>query len=393
MAAAPGRPVRADADPFLRPSTASGRSGGSILDPRVAAAVPGRSKSELSGVTARELARRLSGELEGEGERRLDGVAPVHSAGPNELTYLADRRLREELAESRPGAVIVPRGIEIDAGDAALIRVDGPELAFARATRILVPASEPEPGVHPAARVDEDAVLGEDVSVGPFAVVEADARVGAGGRIGAHSLVEAGARLGEACRIGHGCTVHGCARLGDGVVLRPGARVGTEGYGYVQDEEGRPTRVPHVGGCVVGDRVEIGANATVDRGSVEDTVIGAHTKIDNLVHVGHNVRVGRGCLIVAQVGLAGSVTVGDGVRIGGQAGVSDHLEIGAGARIAARAGVIGDVPAGEEYSGYPARPHRRALRARAAQLRLPELRETVRRLQEKVETLEAEEGE
>lgn len=346
----------------------------------------------MSALTARELARRLSADLQGEGGRRLEGVAPARSAEPGDLTYLGAPRYREQLEEGRPGAVIVSRGVELDAGGATLIRVDEPERAFARAVRMIVPAEEPDPGVHPSARVSDRARLGDDVSVGPFAVVGESARVGAGSRIGAHALVESGARLGEACRVGHGCTVHGCARLGDGVVLHPGVRVGAEGYGYVQDEEGRPSRVPHVGGCVVGDRVEIGANATVDRGSLGDTVIGAHTKIDNLVHVGHNVRIGEACLIVAQVGVAGSARIGDGVRIGGQAGVSDHLEVGDGARIAARAGVLGDVPAGETYSGYPARPHRRSLRASAAKMRLPDLLGRVRRLERRIETLEAEES-
>ncbi len=345
--------------------------------------------TSATSLTARELARRLSGALEGDGDRRVDGVAPARSAGPGDLTYATGRRHGDELGRgSPPGAVILPPDLECDVGDAAVIRVEDPGRAFADAVRLLVPGDSPEPGVHPAARVSEEAELGAEASVGAFAVVQADARLGPGTRVGPHALVESGARLGAGCRVGHGSTVHGCARLGDRVVLHPGARVGAEGFGYVSDEDGLPSRMPHVGGCVLGDDVEVGANATIDRGSVEDTVVGEHTKIDNLVHVGHNVRVGRGCTIVAQVGIAGSARIGEGVQIGGQAGVADHVEIGDGARVAARAGVIGDVPAGEEYSGYPARPHRRALRASAAQLRLPELLERVRRLEEKIEGLE-----
>lgn len=342
-------------------------------------------------LTAGELARRLSGELEGEGDRRVDGVAPARSAGPRDLTYVSGARGGgEPLRRGSPGAVILPRDLDCDAGDAAVIRVEDPELAFAEAVRLLVPEEGPEPGVHPAARVSDDAEIGAGASVGPFAVVEGGASLGPGCRVGPHALVESGARLGAECRVGHGCTVHGCARLGDRVVLHPGVRVGAEGFGYVESEGGRPARVPHVGGCVLGDDVEVGANATIDRGSLEDTVVGEHTKIDNLVHVGHNVRVGRGCTLVAQVGIAGSTRIGEGVQIGGQAGVTDHVEIGDGARVAARAGVIGDVPAGEDYSGYPARPHRRALRSSAARLRLPELVKRVRRLEERIEVLESE---
>ena len=352
--------------------------------------------ADVTGLTALELARRLSGELEGDGERRIRGVAPARSAGPSDLTYVSSGRYLDDLElGGSPGAVLMPPDLAHEPGEGAVIRVEHPERAFARAVRLLVPEADPasglEAGVDPTARVSDDAELGGDVAVGPFAVVEAGARVGRGGQVGSHALVESGAELGVECRVGHGCTVHGCARLGDRVVLRPGARVGAEGYGYFEDGDGRPARMPHVGGCVIGDDVEIGANSTVDRGSLGDTVIGADTKIDNLVHVGHNVRVGRGCMIVAQVGIAGSARVGDGVEIGGQAGISGHLEIGDGARIAAQAGVIGDVPAGEEYSGYPARPHRRALRASAARLRLPELLERVRRLEERIEVLESEE--
>lgn len=346
----------------------------------------------MTALTARELADRLAGELEGNGERRVRGVAPARSAGPDDLTYASSRRYLDDLrAGGEPGVVLLAPDVAHDAGEAAVIRVEDPERAFARAVRLLVPESEAEPGVNPTARVSGEAEIGEGVAVGPFAVVEAGARIGRGSRIGGHALVERGAEIGAECRVGHGCTVHGCATIGDRVELGPGVRVGGQGHGYVEDEEGLPARMPHLGGCVIGDDVEIGANSTVDRGSLEDTVIGDHTKIDNLVQVGHNVRLGRGCMIVAQVGIAGSARVGDGVEIGGQAGVSGHLEIGAGARIAARAGVIGDVPPGAEYSGYPARPHRQALRASAARLRLPELLETVRRLEERIEALESEE--
>lgn len=341
-------------------------------------------------LTAGALARHLSARLEGDGDRRIDDVAPARGAGPGDLTFVSDPRYAESISGDAPAAVLLPPDLEVDAGDAVLLRVENPELAFARAVRLLLPDPDPAPGVDASARVDAEAELGPEVGVGPFAVIGAGATVGGRSLIGPHAVVEGGAELGSGCRVGAGATVHGCARLGDDVVLGPGSRVGSDGYGFTEDEEGQPVRVPHVGGCRIGDGVEIGANSTVDRGSLEDTVIGAHTKIDNLVHVGHNVRVGRGCMIVAQVGVAGSARIGDGVQLGGQAGVSGHLEIGDGARIAAQAGVIGDVPAGEDYSGYPARPHRRALRASAAQLRLPELMERVRRLEDRIDELESE---
>ena len=153
------------------------------------------------------------------------------------------------------------------------------------------------------------------------------------------------------------------------VIIHSGARIGCDGFGYVF-RDGAHNKIPHVGRCIIGDDVEIGANTTIDRGSIDDTVIGSGTKIDNLVHIAHNVRIGEKCLIMAQVGVAGSVTIGDGAILAGQAGISGHLSIGAGARLAAQAGVFGDIPAGETWSGYPARPHRESLRASAALFKL-----------------------
>jgi UDP-3-O-[3-hydroxymyristoyl] glucosamine N-acyltransferase len=169
------------------------------------------------------------------------------------------------------------------------------------------------------------------------------------------------------------------------VVVHSGARIGCDGFGYVF-RDGAHAKIPHVGRCIIGDDVEIGANTTIDRGSIDDTVVGNGTKIDNLVHIAHNVRIGEKCLIMAQVGVAGSVTIGDGAILAGQAGISGHLSIGAGARLAAQAGVFGDVPAGETWSGYPARPHRDSLRASAALFKLAGM---IRRLEKLLEDSES----
>lgn len=338
--------------------------------------------------TAGRIAERVSGTLSGDGERRISGVASVDTAGPSDVTYVTADANIEAALRSDAGAVLVPAGLPVSeegsgAERPALIRVERPRLAFREAVLLFHPPRSAEPGVADSAAVAADARLEPDVSVGEFSVIRAGARIGSGTRIGAHSVVGEGAEIGRGCDIRDGCTVGPGVCVGDRVVLHPGVRVGSEGFGYLEGEgdEGA-VRMPHVGGCVIGDDVEIGANSTVDRGTLEDTVIGAGTKIDNLVHVGHNVRVGRGCFIVAQAGVAGSVEIGEGVKIGGQAGISDHVSVGDGARIAAQAGVIGDVPAGETYSGYPARPHRAALRASAALFRLPDLLRRLRRLED-----------
>jgi UDP-3-O-[3-hydroxymyristoyl] glucosamine N-acyltransferase len=205
-----------------------------------------------------------------------------------------------------------------------------------------------------SAVIGRGALLGEDCVVGPFAIVGERSRIGNRCHIGAHAVVAPG------------------AILGDDVLLKPGARVGGVGFAYVQ-EEGGHLPMTHVGGCMLGSGVEVGANSTIDRGTLGDTVVGAGTKIDNLVHVGHNVQIGRRCLIMAQVGIAGSTAVGDDVILAGQAGLADHLTVGDRARIAAQSGVIGDIPSGSTVSGYPARPHREVLRQTAALRRLTPL--------------------
>ena len=223
------------------------------------------------------------------------------------------------------------------------------------------------------------------MAIGEYAVIAEAAAIGAGCRIGSHCVVGARATLGSASQMHSGATLYPDARVGERVILHSGVRIGCDGFGYVF-QDGSHRKIPHVGGCIIGDDVEIGANTTIDRGSVDDTVIGDGTKVDNLVHIAHNVRIGKLCLIMAQVGIAGSVIIEDGCILAGQAGLSGHLKIGAGARIAAQAGVFGDVPAGETWSGYPARPHRESLRASGALFKLAGM---MRRLEKMLDEKEA----
>lgn len=339
----------------------------------------------MPSFTARELAERVAGELEGDPERRVSAVAPVERAGPDDLTFVTGPGYARRLADASPAAILAPRGLELprprDAGPGTagadgtptLIRVADPQLALARILPLFFPEPEEVPvGVDEAATVAAGAELGPDVRIGPGAVVEDGAALGDGTRVGPFTVVGRGVRVGRRCRIDSHCALLPGVRLGDRVRLHPGVRLGTEGFGYARGPEG-PVKIPQVGGCILEDDVEVGANSTVDRGTLGDTVIGRGTVIDNLVHIGHNVEIGEGCTIVAQVGIAGSVRIGDGAVLAGQAGIADHLTIGPGARIGAQAGVIGDVPAEAEYSGYPARPHREAMRASAALFRLPDL--------------------
>ena len=266
-------------------------------------------------------------------------------------------------------------------GPATRIVVADLRLALARALSALFPRKTVNWGVDSSAKIGRGVRWSGRIAVEHGAVLGRGATFGADCVVGRYALVEGGASFGEQCSIGPHAVVGPQVRLGDRVVLKAGARVGNVGFAYAASTDGHiPLR--HVGGCILEDDVEFGANTTIDRGSIADTVIGAGTKIDNLVQVAHNVRIGRNCLIMAQVGLAGSTVVEDDVLLAGQAGLAGHLKVGRGARVAAQAGVIGDVPAGATVSGFPARPHREVLRQTAALRRLSRLTTSLERMVE-----------
>lgn len=339
-----------------------------------------------------DLAVVVGGELQGPGERVVRGVAPLDAAGPDELSFVANPRYLPYLQGAQAGAVLVPPELRARIPkEMAAVVVDDPHLALYRLLPILYPRPRREAAIHPTAVIDPSAVVGAEVSVGPYAVIDAEVRLADGCSIGAHAVVGRGCVVGEGSVIHPHATLYADAVVGRRCIVHSGARVGKEGFGFVWNEGGH-CRVEQVGKCVLEDDVEIGCNSTVDRGSIGDTVVGAGTKIDNLVHLGHNVRTGRHVIVIAQVGVSGSTSIGDGAVLGGQAGVGGHLEIGAGARVGAQAGVTADIPAGSTYSGYPARPHREAMRAQAALFKLPDLIRRIREIEKALEQGEGSEG-
>ena len=285
------------------------------------------------------------------------------------MSYLDGGRHLRALAETRAGAVIVgaDHASRVPPGAVAIV-TPTPHESWARAVALFHPAPAPVPGIHPSAVVAATARIDPSCEVGALAVIGERAEIGPSCRIEPHAVVGDGVVMGAGCRIGsHASVSH--ALLGAGVYVYPGARVGQEGFGFAVTDRGFLS-VPQVGRVILEDGVEVGANSTVDRGSLGDTVIGAGTRLDNLVQVAHNVRIGRVCALASQVGISGSSVLEDQVMLGGQAGVVDHVRVGRGAKVGAKAGVISDVPAGGEFIGAPALPGREWLRMLAVLRRL-----------------------
>ncbi|GJG87544.1 UDP-3-O-acylglucosamine N-acyltransferase [Gemmatimonadetes bacterium T265] len=346
-----------------------------------AAGGPARAAA-ATGLTLDDVARLAGGRVVARaGDPRVRRVATLEEADADAVSFYADARYADAFAATRAGAVLVASALADAVGppDAGRVVVERPHEAMRALIAALYPAPSWSPGVHPTARVGVGARLGAGVTIDAYATVGAGAVIGDRVCVGAHCAIGDGVEVGAASELRPHVTLYPGTIVGARVVVHSGARLGSDGFGYVFSD-GAHQKIPHVGRCLVEDDVEIGANSTIDRGSVGDTVIGAGTKIDNLVHVGHNVRVGRRCLLMAQVGIAGSSTVEDGAILAGQVGVGGHVTIGRGARLAGQAGVFGDVPPGETWGGYPARPHRESLRAHAALFRLADLVRPLERL-------------
>jgi UDP-3-O-[3-hydroxymyristoyl] glucosamine N-acyltransferase len=325
-----------------------------------------------------ELAAQLGAELRGAyaSAVEISGVAAPSFAGATQLVFAENETALLDALGSGAAAVLASAQLADNVNETAnkpLLVVVQPKLAFARAARLLRPA-EPRMGVHPSALVASRASLSEDVSVGPGAVIDADAVIGAGTSIDAGVVVGRGVRVGRHCHLYPRVVLYPGTELGDRVIVHAGAVLGSDGFGYVRDNAtGEYTQFPQQGRLVIEEDVEIGANTTIDRGALEETRIGRGTKLDNLVHVGHNVTIGRNVVIAAQTGISGSSTIGDGAIIGGQVGIADHVEIGAGAILGAQAGI----PSGKRihgpgivFWGTPARPIKEYLKELATLARL-----------------------
>jgi len=341
-------------------------------------------------LTVTQLAQRLGAELAGNAGdpgRQITAVSPIEAAGENEVTFAADEKRRALLKRCRAGAAIVSE--RIDGLEMPQLIVKNVNAALIEALSVFAPKLKaPAEGIDPTAKVADNVKIAEGVSVGPGAVIDNGVEIGDNTMIGSGCKVGENSKLGSNCRLDSNVVIYHNCTLGNNVIIQANSTVGSTGFGY-SFIEGSHRLIPHNGGVVIEDFVEIGANCCVDRAKFGNTVIGAGTKIDNLVQIAHNVVIGKCCLIAALAGISGSSKLGDGVVLAGQVGLADNIEIGDGTMVAAQSGVMSSVPAGQKMAWTPALKREDAMRTVGQILRLPKMAEKVKELSKRLEKLEA----
>lgn len=337
--------------------------------------------------TLAEIAELVDGTVVGDGNLILKGLSGIKEAREGDLTFLANSKYFPLLETTGASAVIIPRGM--NAGRIAAIETENPSLAFARIATLIShdKASRPE-GIHPTAVIAGDAVLGKSVNVGPYTVIESGAVIGDHTTIFSHCFIGHQARVGREGLIYPNITIRERVVIGDRVIIHSGTVIGSDGFGFV-NVKGVNVKIPQIGTVEIQDDVEIGANVTIDRARFDKTVIGRGTKIDNLVQIAHNVRIGENCIIVSQVGISGSTILENNVTLAGQVGVVGHITIGANTVVASKSGVPNSIPPNSIYWGIPANPIMEAKRINASVQRLPHYVKVIHELKKKVEALES----
>ena len=334
----------------------------------------------MASFTVAEVAAACGGRAGGGWDAMLTGVRALESAGPESLSFVSDAKSLKRAAASRAGAFLARAASDLPGK--TVIEVADPQQALIVVLRLFHPRRAARPGIHPAAVVDPAASVDPSAEIGPYAVIGPESRVEAGAIVEAHAVVGAGCHVGAAAWIHPHVVLYDRVTLGDRVEIHSGSVLGADGFGYATTARGL-VKIPQVGVVTIGDDVEIGANTCIDRAALETTTLGAGTKVDNLVQIGHNVTVGRHDVICAQVGIAGSAVLEDGVVLGGQVGVAGHLTVGAGAKVQAQSGIGADVPPGQALHGSPAFGYRDYQKSWIELRRLPQTARLVRRLAEK----------
>ena len=334
--------------------------------------------------TLAEIAELVDGVVDGDGSLVISGVTNIEEAGSQEITFAVPPHL-EKAARSSACAVIIPATVEEFSKPS--VRVDNPRLAFTKLLEIFTPPVAVERGVHSSAVIGAGVSLGRNVAILPHAVIADNAVIGENTVVYPHVYIGTGVKVGSDCLLYSGAAIREYCQLGNRVIVQNNAVIGSDGFGFVTIG-GKHKKVPQVGNVIIGDDVEIGACVTIDRATTGSTVVKNGSKIDNLVHLAHNVVVGENCFFVAQTGIAGSAKIGNNVTFAGQSGSAGHITIGDHCIFAARSAPINDVPAGSFCAGFPARPHREWLRSEAAAGKVPDLLKKVRELEARLAALE-----
>ncbi|GBD94323.1 UDP-3-O-acylglucosamine N-acyltransferase [bacterium BMS3Abin05] len=333
-----------------------------------------------------ELAKIVGGTISsGAADIDIKDVAPIESAGPGAVTFLANGRYTKFLKETKASAVLVPPGKW--ESSAALIVVDDPYFAFTQVLQALFPLTLDQPeGIHPTVITGKDVSIGERVSIGPYGVIEDRVRIGAGTTIFPHTFIGRGSEIGKDCTIYSNVSIRDRIKIGHRVIIHSGTVIGSDGFGFAP-KDGIYHKIPQIGIVVIEDDVEIGANCAIDRAALGETRIGEGVKLDNLIQIAHSVKIGAHTVIAAQSGISGSTVIGSRVVIGGQVGFVGHITVGDGSMFGAQAGVTKSVPGDRVYSGYPAREHRRQLKLEAGITKLPDLIKRVKELENRLKAL------
>lgn len=337
-------------------------------------------ESTSKSLALAQIAEAVQAALTGDGSVKITGAAPIESAGSSDISFVANSAYAKFISSTKAGALVLDPETKCDR--IPTLRHPNPYLIFAKVVDLLY--GEPvlvEPGISPSAVIEQGATIGEGCAIGPLCHIGAGARIGRNTKLVSSVYLGRGGIIGDDCLIHPGVRImHGCL-IGNRVIMQGGAVIGSDGFGFASSQHGHK-KIRQVGWVEVGDDVEIGANATIDRGALGPTKIGRGTKIDNLVQIAHNVEIGEHCLIVSQVGISGSTKLGNYVVLAGQVGLVGHIEIGDGVRVGAQSGVPKSIPAGKTYFGYPAREIMEAKRIEASLHRLPELLKRVKKLED-----------
>lgn len=331
-----------------------------------------------------EIAGLIGARILGNPQVEITGVSSITEAGPGDITFLASKRYLDEIYRTKASAVIVKE--ELKDLPVNMLVVENPLLAFAKVLEVFHKRPSRPPGISNKAIIGQDVVFGPDVTIYPSVYIDDNVTIGKGVTIFPHVYIGHGVSIGDDSTIYPNVTIRENVTVGRRVIIHPGAVIGADGFGYVA-EGGIHHKIPQIGGVIIGNDVEVGANVTIDRAMIGNTVIGNGTKIDNLVQIGHNVKIGKNCIIVAQVGIGGSAEISDGVILAGQVGVKDHVKIGRNVMVGAKSGVLNDIPDGQVVTGLIAIPHKAWLRSQGIYKKLPEYIRRLQELEKKVKNL------